>query len=64
MSWQCVPAAQNVNVIPGCIKRSVAKQVEGGDSPPEFSSRVTIPGVLHPALVSPVQDRPGSVQAA
>ncbi|PKU42735.1 rna-directed dna polymerase from mobile element jockey-like [Limosa lapponica baueri] len=56
MRSQCVLAAQKVNHILGCIKRSMANLVEGGDSAPLLCTRETPPGVLHSAMESSAQE--------
>jgi len=63
MTQQCVLAAQKANRILGCIKSSVSQQVKGGDSAPLLRSGETSAGVLHPALETSAQERPGPVGA-
>jgi len=47
--------------VPGLHKKKCGQQVAGGDSASLLSSGENSPGVLHPALEPPAQERHGAV---
>jgi len=57
----CHPESQPY---PGLHKKKPDQQFKAGDSTPLLCSQEILPGLLHPALVHPVEDRHGPVRAS
>ncbi|GAB0189934.1 hypothetical protein GRJ2_001458700 [Grus japonensis] len=64
MSWQCCACSPESQPCPGLHQKKCGQQVEGGDPAPLLGSGETPPGVMHPALGAPVQERHGAVGAS
>jgi len=61
MSHQCCAHNPEGQPYPGLHEEKRGHQVKGGDSAPLLCSGETPPGVLHPALEPPAQERHGPV---
>ncbi|GAB0197195.1 hypothetical protein GRJ2_002184800 [Grus japonensis] len=63
MSQQCALAAQKAKPCSGLHQKQHDQQVKGGDPAPLLHSGETPPGVVNPALGSPIKERHGPLGA-
>ncbi|GAB0189970.1 hypothetical protein GRJ2_001462300 [Grus japonensis] len=61
MSRQCCACSPESQPCPALHQKRCDQQVEGGDPAPLLYSCETPPGVLHPPLGAPVEERHGAV---